>query len=176
MSCFVVSDFHVSALVAWAVDKGVPLDDTPDAVALGLAAANRAAFSERYAGRHDADVLPFGGFDRSAALGLGPVEIVKACDCLDYQCSDWSAWGISDASEDLALIRDAAVQLVVGPWSVAHGPAETEGRALPGYDAAAWCLDQPDPAADRLAVVLADMSPAELAAIRAALAATRCAA
>ena len=32
------------------------------------------------------------------------------------------------------------------------------------------------PAADRLAVVLADMSPAELAAIRAALAATRCAA
>jgi hypothetical protein len=173
MSCFVVSDFHVSALVAWAVDKGVPLDDSPDAVALALAAANRAAFSERYDGRHEA--LPFGGFDRSAALGLQPVEIIKACDCLAYQCSDWSAWDLSDASEDLALIRDVAVQLVLGPWSIAYGPAEAEGRELPGYAEAAWCLDPADPAdlaADRLAAALAGMTAPELAAIRAALAAT----
>jgi hypothetical protein len=175
MSCFVVSDFHVSAIVAWAVDKGVPLDDSPDAVALGLAAANRAAFSERYAGRHDAEALPFGGFDRSAALGLQPVEIIKACDCLAYQCSDWSAWDLCDASEDLALIRDVAVQLVLGPWSIAYGPAEAEGRELPGYADAAWCLERTEPvdlAADRLAAALAGMSAPELAAIRAALAAT----
>lgn len=173
MSCFVVSDFHVSALVAWAVDKGVPLDDTPDAVALGLAAANRAAFSERYDNRYQA--LPFGAFDRSAALALQPVEIIKACDCLSYQCSDWSAWDLSDASEDLALIRDVAVQLVIGPWSIEYTPAEAKGRELPGYDAAAWCLERPDPvdlAADRLAVALAGMTAPELAAIRAALAAT----
>jgi len=173
MSCFVVSDFHVSAIVAWAVDKGVPLDDSPDAVALGLAAANRAAFSERYQGRYGA--LPFGGFDRSAALGLQPVEIIKACDCLDYQCSDWSAWDLCDASEDLALIRDVAVQLVHGPWSVAYGPAEARGRELPGYVEAAWCLERTEPAdltADRLAAALAGMSAPELAAIRAALAVT----
>ena len=173
MSCFVVSDFHVSAIVAWAVDKGVPLDDSPDAVALALAAANRAAFSERYQGRYGA--LPFGGLDRSASLALQPVEIIKACDCLAYQCSDWSAWDLSDASEDLAFIRDVAVQLVHGPWSVAYGPAEARGRELPGYAEAAWCLERPEPvdlAADRLAAALAGMSAPELAAIRAALAVT----
>jgi hypothetical protein len=176
MSCFVVSDFHVSALVAWAVDKGVPLDDSPDAVALGLAAANRAAFSERYQGRYGA--LPFGGFDRSASLGLQPVEIIKACDCLAYQCSDWSAWDLCDAADDLGLIRDVAVQLVIGPWSIGDNPRyddKGENRELPGYAEAAWCLERPEPvdlAADRLAAALAGMSAPELAAIRAALAVT----
>ena len=124
MSCFVVPDFHVSALVSWAVAHGVDLDASPDAVAHMLASANRRAFSERYAGRYDSELVPFGGLDRSAS-----------------------------------------------------------GRALPGYDAAAWCLDEPetwapDPvlAAHRLAATLASMPEHEVNAIRAALAATRCAA
>ena len=174
MSCFVVSDYHVSALVAWAIRQGVTFDASPDAVAHMLASANRCAFSDRYAGRFDAELLPFGGLDRSAGAELLPVAIVKACDCLDYQASDWSRWDDSDAFGYMVAIRRAAVALA-DPAGVA-----TSGRALPGYDAAPWALDEPEPvdlAAERDRRLAAlDYPDHELAAIRAALAATRCAA
>ena len=199
MSCFVVPDFHVSALVSWAVAHGVDLDVSPDAVAHMLASANRRAYSERYAGRYDSELVPFGGLDRSAGVDLAPVAIVKACDCLDYQASDWSSWDDSDASRYLLAIRRAAVDLA-DPYGVA---ANTR-RQLPGYESAPWCLDAPtcshcgrdledpaelaagecssddcprhdqaDPVADRLAAVLADMTETEATAIRSALAAMR---
>ena len=137
MSCFVVSDYHVSALVAWAIRHGVALDASPDAVAHMLASANRCAFSDRYAGRFDAELLPFGGLDRSAGAELQPVAIVKACDCLDYQASDWTRWSTSYARDFLAAIRQEASQLAAGDQQV----QARESRHLPGYDAAAWCLD-----------------------------------
>ena len=170
MSCFVVPDFHVSALVSWAVAHGVDLDVSPDAVAHMLASANRRAYSERYAGRYDSELVPFGGLNRSAGVDLAPVAVVKACDCLDYQASDWSRWNDSDPFGYLVAIRRAAVALA-DPAGVA-----ASGRALPGYDAAPWCLDEPEPVAqvaDRLAAVLADMSETEADAIRSALAAVR---
>jgi hypothetical protein len=136
MSCFVVPDFHVSALVSWAVAHGVDLDVSPDAVAHMLASANRRAYSERYAGRYDSELAPFGGLDRSAGVDLAPVAIVKACDCLDYQASDWSRWNDSDPFGYLVAIRRAAVAL-----ADPAGRASASGRALPGYDAAPWCLD-----------------------------------
>lgn len=142
MSCFVVSDYHVSALVAWAFANGADLDASPDATAHGLASANRAAFAERYEGRYQDEIIPFGGLDYSAGLDLAPVAIVKACDCLAYQCSDWTAWDQSDACLDLGEIRQVAMQLTRGPWS----PSEPDdNRPLPGYDAAAWSLDAPEP-------------------------------
>ena len=185
MSCFVVSDYHVSALVAWAIRQGLDLDASPDAVAHVLASANRRAYSERYAGRYDSELVPFSGLDRSAGADLVPVAIVKACDCLDYQASDWSRWDDSDASGYLAVIRRAAVTLA-DPAAVA-----ASGRALPGYEAASWCLDEPDTWAPDLVAAgheaperdtwgpdrdrrLAEMDypEHEIEAIRAALAAT----
>ena len=185
MSCFVVPDYHVSALVAWAIRQGLDLDASPDAVAHVLASANRRAFSERYQGRHDSELVPFGGLDRSAGVDLAPVAIVKACDCLDYQACDWSRWDDSDASGYLVTIRRAAVALAdPTSWT-----ASASGRALSGYDAAPWCLADPGRVAlcdastaaavaaerDRRLATL-DYPEHELEAIRAALAATRCAA
>ena len=158
----------MSALVAWAIRQGLDLDASPDAVAHELASANRAAFNERYGGRYASDAAPFGGLNRSAGAELLPVAIVKACDCLDYQASDWSTWEGSDANRHLAAIRRAAVALA-DPAGVA-----TSGRALPGYDAAPWCLDAPDLAAERdRRLATLDYPEHELAAIRAALAAAR---
>jgi hypothetical protein len=140
MSCIVLSDYHVSALVAWAVAHGVDLDTSPDAVAHMLAGANRAAFSDRYDGRYDDELVPFGGLDRSAGVTLDPVAIVKACDCLDYQASDWPRWNDSDAFGYLVAIRRAAVAL-----ADPDGNPSAIGRGLAGYDAAPWCLDEPEP-------------------------------
>jgi hypothetical protein len=179
MSCIVLSDHHISALVSWAVAHGVDLGASPDAVAHMLASANRRAYSDRYAGRYDSELVPFGGLDRSAGVDLDPVVIVKACDCLDYQASDWSRWTDSDAFGYMVAIRRAAVAAVhlaayqAAPKNYKYTP-DPSGRALPGYDAAAWTLDAPEPrpidsVADRLAAVLCDMSEPELAAIRSAL-------
>jgi len=169
MSCFVVNDYHISALVAWGLRAGaIPAAVSADAVAHELAAANRAAFAERYAGRYDSELVPFGGLDRSAGQDLAPVAIVKACDCLAYQASDWSAWDSSEAAAHLAAIRAAALARCLGGRYL----PDTEARTLPGYDLAAWELPEPEPidlVADRLAAALGDMSEPELAAIRSAL-------
>jgi hypothetical protein len=150
MSCFVVPDFHINALVNWGARAGAILGISPDALAHMLACANRAAFSERYEGRYQDEIFPFGGLDRSAGADLAPVAIVKACDCLDYQCSDWSSWsGIgSEPAAHLAAIRAAALALALAGRGIAAGPNAgglDYGRELPGYDAAAWCLDEPEP-------------------------------
>jgi hypothetical protein len=137
MSCFVVSDFHISALVAYAIRADVIPDAvSPDALAHELASANRAAFAERYQGRYQDDVDPFGGLDRSAGADLAPVAIVKACDCLDYQASDWTGWDASEAAAHLAAIRATAQAACLGGRYYPE-PLST----LDGYDAAPWCLD-----------------------------------
>jgi hypothetical protein len=171
MSCIVLSDYHISAVVAWAVRQGLDLDTSPDAIAHMLASANRRAYSDRYAGRYDSELVPFGGLDRSAGADLAPVAIVKACDALDYQASDWARWTDSDAFGYMVAIRRAAVAM-----AAPAGNPSAPGRSLPGYDAAAWTLDPPDAwtpdpmlAVNRLAAALGDMSEPELAAIRSAM-------
>jgi hypothetical protein len=170
MSCFVVSDYHVSALVNWGARAGAIPGISPDTLAHELASANRRAFSERYAGRYDSELVPFGGLDRSAGVDLAPVAIVKACDCLDYQASDWSTWDDSEPAAHLAAIRAAAFARCNGGQYL---PGQ-DAYSLPGYSAAPWCLDEPEPepvdlVADRLAAALVDLSEPELAAIRSAL-------
>ena len=145
MSCFVVNDYHVNALAAWAVRHGAIVGISPDALAHELASANRAAFAERYQG--DDQVEPFQGFDLVDVSRLVPVAVVKACDCLDYQASDWSAWYGSEPSAHLAVIRARAVSLALAAHRITPGPNAgglDYGRELPGYDAAAWSLDVPD--------------------------------
>jgi hypothetical protein len=176
MSCFVVPDYHVSAIVAWAIRHQALVGISADALAHELASANRAAFAERYEGRYQDEVDPFAGLDRSAGADLAPVAIVKACDCLAYQATDWTGWDPSEAAAHLAAIRAVALHRAAG--GVWQGP---DAYNLPGYDAAAWCLDEPDQVepikpdavADRLAAALAGMTEPELAAIRSALAAVR---
>lgn len=140
MSCFVVNDYHVSAIVAWAIRHQALVGISPDALAHELAAANRAAFAERYAGRYDDELVAFGGLDRSAGADLAPVAIAKACDCLDYQASDWTGWDSSEAAAHLAAIRATAQAACLA------GRYYPEPRHdLPGYDQAAWSLDEPEP-------------------------------
>lgn len=170
MSCFVVNDYHVNALVAWGARLGVIPGISPAALAHELASANRAAFEARYAMPQ-----PFEGFDFELVnvSHLVPVVIVKACDCLDYQASDWTPWAGSEACAHLAAIRAAALALALAAHRITPGPnagGMEYGRELPGYDAATWELAEPvDQVADRLAAALGDMTEPELAAIRSAL-------
>jgi hypothetical protein len=133
MSCFVVPDFHINALVSWTIGRKVPIGgEGRAALARTLAAANRRAYQERY--QDPGTPSDYRGFSIVDVSHLDPLAIVKACDCLDYQASDWTEWRASDACAVLEAIREVALHLAAGDY---------QGRAydLPGYDAAAWCLD-----------------------------------
>lgn len=136
MSCFIVPDAHVSAIAAFAIHNEVCLDDAPGAIAQSFADANRAAYSERYHSPHPDEVAQYRGLDRTADAGLAPVAIVKACDCLDYQCSDWTGWTDSPAARHLRAIRRVAAALA-DPYNSARDTC----RELSGYEAAAWVLE-----------------------------------
>lgn len=140
MSCFVVSDFHINALVSWAESQRLDLDYSPAVAAELLAVANRRAYSERYRGETSD---PFGGYRREDIGEAVPVEILKACRCLEYQASDWGAWDASEAARVLRIIEEAAMRELA---EVYGRPAvhDNGGRNLPGYDAAAWELRDPE--------------------------------
>jgi len=140
MSCFILPDCHISALVAFAIKHGVVFEELPSIVAQRFADANRAAYSEQYERRYDFEVATYGGLDRSADADLSPVAIVKACDSLAYQASDWSEWDNSIAARHLRAIRRLAAALA-DPYNSASDTC----RELSGYKRAAWIL-QGEPA------------------------------
>jgi hypothetical protein len=131
MSCFVVPDFHINALVSWTIGRDIPLGHGRAALARTLAAANRRAYQERY--QDPGEPSDYRGFSIVDVSHLDPLAIVKACDCLDYQASDWTGWRASDACRVLESIRAVALHLAAGDY---------QGSAydLPGYSAAPWCL------------------------------------
>jgi hypothetical protein len=132
MSCFVVPDFHINALVSWTIGHKVYTGGAGRAaLARALAKANRRAYQERY--QDPGAPSDYRGFLIVDVDHLDPLAIVKACDCLDYQASDWTGWRASDACRVLESIRAVALHLAAGDY---------QGSAydLPGYSAAPWCL------------------------------------
>jgi hypothetical protein len=124
MSCFVVPDFHIDALVSWAVANHAAafvdgLD--PRGLAAELYLANCTAYRERY-GEDPSENYIF--TMRPEVHAMPAVQILKACACLDYQCSDWTDYPGSVAQRAIERIRDHAITYV------------------PGYRAAAWTLEE----------------------------------
>ena len=140
MSCFIVSDFHINALISWAESQRLDLDYSPAVAAELLAKANRRAYSERYRGETSD---PFGGYRREDIGDAVPVEILKACRCLNYQACDWSGWEDSEAAQVLRIIEEAAMRELAEVYGRRALDADG-GRNLPGYDAAAWELRDPE--------------------------------
>jgi hypothetical protein len=124
MSCFVVPDFHIDALVSWAVANHAAafidgLD--PRGLAAELYLANCTAYRERY-GEDPSENYIF--TMRPEVHAMPAVQILKACACLEYQCSDWTDYPGSVADRALARIKDHAIAYI------------------PGYRAAAWTLEE----------------------------------
>lgn len=123
MSCFVLSDRHISAIVRYACTSGIGHPAyTPgqeiEACRL-LYAANVHSVNTRYGLQEVGDDVTY---DPPAQL-LTPIEALKACYSLDYQCDEWPDFAGSDAQLLLAAIR-------------AHAT-----RHLPGYNDAAWSIE-----------------------------------
>jgi hypothetical protein len=124
MSCFVVPDFHIDALVSWAIANHASafIDGlTPAALARELYCANCVAYRERY-GEDVGEEYRY--TYRPAAHAMPAAQVLKACACLEYQCSDWTDYPGSVAQRAVERIREHAITYV------------------PGYRTAAWTLEE----------------------------------
>ena len=124
MSCFVVPDFHIDTLVSWAVANGAAafIDGlSPRELAAELHRANCAAYRERY-GENGGESYSF--TMRPEVHAMPAVQVLKACNCFDYQASDWTDYPGSVAQRAIERIREHAITYV------------------PGYRAAAWTLEE----------------------------------
>lgn len=133
MSAFLVSDDHITAVCTFACDPR------------NLCSVWLNGRRERAAGRHldmfrmlkqanlDSLTARYGdpATEADARLGrlvLSPIEVVKAVDCLAYQCCEVDEWDETDAARTLESIRGAAITKVAGydeaPWGIEPGTAD----------------------------------------------------
>jgi hypothetical protein len=94
---------------------------SPRELAAELHRANCAAYRERY-GEDAGEGYTF--TMRPEVHAMPAVQILKACNCFDYQGGDWSKYQGSTAQRAVERIRDHAITYV------------------PGYRAAAWTLKE----------------------------------
>ena len=126
MSAFLVNNRHIDALLTWVIntpDYGAPrkLDgmtvyDQPDLIGQILVDANYRSLSARYGDNDQPHEYKFRRYPRT----LSPVEVIKACDCLIYQCCEFEEWPTTKAYRMVQDMREGAI------------------NSLDGMDNAAW--------------------------------------
>lgn len=129
MSAFLVSDDHITAICTFACRPGpyagsryangyrygIKPNDHGELFRL-LKQANLDSLAARYGDPREV------AEPRRGRLAVPPLEVVKAIECLEYQCNEVEGWEQTDAARTLDSIRRAAV------------------RAIDGYDDAPWCI------------------------------------
>lgn len=119
MSAFLVHDNHLHAICTFASglkSKGYSIPEVGD-LFVAFKSANLLALRDRYG-----DPAEPAGKPKPKQVVVPPVALLKACQCLEYQCSDWTGWNDSAAKKYLGVVQSAAVM------------------ALPGYEEAAWAI------------------------------------
>lgn len=129
MSAFVVSDKHINSLLTWANINmdGINLPDGDilsfkvvddlQKLAQILLDENYKSVNYRY-NRNDSETIEF-----HFTPVLTPVEILKACECFDYQACETNDYKESAAYRIIDWIKGSAI-----------------GK-LPGYESAAWEIE-----------------------------------
>lgn len=132
MSAYVVEDDHINALVTYAAEKRISYYDpiaenridinglNTTAIGKILLAENVRSVNYRY---HETDT-PDDYSYRHFATPLTAIEVIKACDCLDYQSCETPDWDQTVAWRILQAIKSHAM------------------HDLPGYDSAPWGISE----------------------------------
>lgn len=141
MSAYMVSDKHISAMLAaanpsyWAKNHGRFMHyhgqwkeyDSNQALGQILASQNRRSVNHRYA---EGEPIPEFQFEGSIPAPE-PVQLIKLCDCYEYQSCETDDWNKTEAHAISQALRECAI------------------RSLPGYDEAAWDYDEIEGARDK---------------------------
>jgi hypothetical protein len=125
MSCFMVHHDHIDLLVTAAKEfgtlGGIVLSDDLNAFGRDLLEANARSVAARY--REPVGNEPAMYRHRPLSLMTHPhraVQIIKACDCFEYQSCEADDRRTKETLAKVDAIRSAAI------------------HSLPGYSAAAW--------------------------------------
>lgn len=127
MSAFIVNEYHIARLVEYGSRKRVSMcvngrfdrtiDGNEQILFSTLVRANYLSVNHRY----DENTPPMPGkYEPDYERVLSPVQVIKACDCFDYQSCEIDNYELTDAARTIDAIRSRAVS------------------ALPGYDDAEW--------------------------------------
>lgn len=144
MSAWICTDYHLNALANFARDKRADYYwgniregfTDPQRIVEVLQAENYRSVNNRYRDEYG-NPPPIKFQMGTSMLVLKPVDILKACHCLNYQSCESDDWNETEAKAILEAIEHAAM------------------RALPGYDASPWGLEPP--AEDSEVFSLSDM-------------------
>lgn len=120
MSAFIVNDYHINALVSYGIEHKAQFytknvgreyftEDTAWAMASLLYRANVCSVNRRYGERTRTNGFRFQSVDVS---GLTAADIIKACDCLEYQSCEVGTWERSRARKALQAIREEAISVL----------------------------------------------------------------
>lgn len=131
MSAYIVSNYHINALITWAVAHEVYFYErkhkerisinmlNADSIAAELYSENVRSVNTRYGERTKRKGFVFSR--APSALRLSAKDIVRACDCLDYQSCETDDWTRTKAHAALTAIREAAINQLVedcGTWEL----------------------------------------------------------
>lgn len=125
MSCFVVSNEHICAIVSFASkqrwlrygrgENSLKLNDTKaiDKVCKALKNRNVQSFNFRYDGRYSEEVTPDITFNGDFK-DLPAMQIVRLVECLSYNCSDHPEFANSDEEIFLESVKNNAIRRLPG--------------------------------------------------------------
>lgn len=133
MSAFIVGAYHINVLVSYGVSRNaqyyVPGDGwsyfnegSAPAIAAMLYSENVRSVNHRYSERAKRTGHTF---RPESWAHLSPADIVRACDCLDYQSWEHKGWERSEAKRALRAIRERAIDSLTtqsSAWEL-HAPA-----------------------------------------------------
>lgn len=127
MSCFVVSESHVSALLTWANNNAFGgtrmYRDELDKAGRQLLDDNMRAYLHAYKHRDDCGEFEASDYRyREAKKPLTTVEFLKAATCARYQLAEGEGWEKTQGAQMLEGWISRAISL------------------LPGYNDAAWSI------------------------------------
>lgn len=121
MSAFIVEDAHIDALVTFAVSgqRISTFRKSPDEIGQTLVNENWRSVNYRYKTTDTAPVYQHAHY----AQPLTIVEVLKACDCYEYQACETTDYNDSEAANLIHAIRKKAI------------------REMPGYQEAPWGIE-----------------------------------
>ncbi len=130
MSAFIVNEYHISQLIRYGSHRDVSMcvngvfdrrmsGKEQELMAI-LVKANFESVNHRY--EENTPAMP-GAYAPDFERVLSPVQVIKACNCYDYQSCEIDNYETTDAAKNIEAIRSRAI------------------NALPGYEEAEWEIE-----------------------------------
>lgn len=133
MSAFICSEKHVNTIVSYAAENDISVyikaasgqrywhsvKKDPILIAKILKQANVDSVNHRY---NESDKPSRAKYKPEATAFISPIQIVKLCNCFDYQSCEVDDYDDSDAARIINSIRSNAI------------------TNIPGYNDAAWAI------------------------------------